>query len=133
MLKKTVTYVDFDGNKRTEDFYFNLMKSELVDMQWSCEGGVKAMIEKIIQEKNEPRLIELFKEIVLKAYGEKSPDGRRFIKTEDVQLAFSQTQAYSDIFMELATDANSAINFVNGIMPADLMTKIDANTESIPK
>lgn len=117
MLKKTVTYTDYNGVERTEDFYFNLTKAEITEMELSTEGGLEAMIRKIVAEKNAPAIIKIFKELVLKAYGEKSPDGRRFIKNDEVRDAFSQTEAYSEIFMELATDADAAAAFVNGITP----------------
>ena len=118
MLKKTVTYTDYNGVERTEVFYFNLTKAEITEMELSTEGGLEAMIRKIVAEKNAPAIIKIFKELVLKAYGEKSPDGRRFIKNDEVRDAFSQTEAYSDIFMELATDADAAAAFVNGIIPS---------------
>jgi hypothetical protein len=117
MLKKTVTYTDFDGNERTETFYFNLTKAEVTEMELSTEGGLSKMLEKIVAAKDSKRIIEVFKDLVLKAYGEKSPDGKRFVKNQEVRDAFSQTQAYSDIFMELATDDQKAAAFVNAITP----------------
>ena len=120
MIKKTINYVDYDGNERTEDFYFNLSKAELVEMNLSTEGGLESMIKKIVAERNFPRIVELFKKIILKAYGEKSPDGKRFVKSEELSNAFSQTEAYSNLFMELATDSDAAAAFVNGILPADV-------------
>ena len=118
MLKKTVTYTDYNGVERTEDFYFNLTKAEVTEMELSTAGGLEAMIRKIVAEKDAPAIVKIFKELVLKAYGEKSPDGRRFIKNDEVREAFSQTEAYSDIFMELATNADAAAAFVNGIIPS---------------
>lgn len=120
MLKKTITYVDYDGNKRTEDFYFNLSKAEILEMEMTTEGGYAEMIRKIIDAQDAPRLVKLFKEVVFKAYGVKSDDGRRFIKSKELSEAFSQTEAYSDLYMKLATDAQEASDFVNGIMPADI-------------
>lgn len=120
MLKKTITYVDYDGNKRTEDFYFNLSKAELLEMEMITEGGYAEMIRKIIDAQDGPRLVKLFKEVVFKSYGVKSDDGRRFIKSEELSEAFSQTEAYSDLYMKLATDAKEASEFVNGIMPASI-------------
>lgn len=117
MLKKTVTYTDYNGVERTEDFYFNLTKAEITEMELSTEGGLETMIRKIVAEKNAPAIIKIFKDLVLRAYGEKSPDGRRFIKNDEVRDAFAQTEAYSEIFMELATDADAASAFVNGITP----------------
>ena len=120
MLKKTVTYVDYNGVERTEDFYFNLSKAEVTEMELSVEGGFSKMLEEIVKSNDNARIIELFKEMVLKAYGEKSADGRRFVKSKELSEAFSQTEAYSEIFMELAMDEKAAAAVVNGIMPANL-------------
>lgn len=120
MLKKTVTYVDYNGVERTEDFYFNLSKAEVAEMELSVEGGFSKMLEEIVRSNDNVRIMELFKQMVLKAYGEKSADGKRFIKSKELSEAFSQTEAYSEIFMELALDEKAAAAFVNGIMPANL-------------
>ena len=117
MLKKTVTYTDYDGEKRTEDFYFNLNRAEVTEMQLSTEGGMEKMLKKIIDSRDGKRITEVFKDIVLRAYGEKSGDGKRFIKTQELRDAFEQTEAYVEIFMELATDADAAAAFVRGILP----------------
>ena len=117
MLKKTVTYTDYNGSERTEDFDFNLTKAEIMEMELTTVGGLSAMIEKIVAAKDGPTIIKTFKDLVLKAYGEKSADGRRFIKSPEIAEAFSQTEAYSQIFMELATDDEAAAKFVNGIIP----------------
>lgn len=119
MLKKTMTYEDFDGVQRTEDFYFNLTQAELMEMELSTEGGIEKMVKKIVDTKDTKKICEVFKDIVLRAYGEKSLDGKRFVKTEEIKQAFAQTQAYSDLFMELATDADAAAKFINGIVPAN--------------
>lgn len=120
MLKKTVTYVDYNGVERTEDFYFNLTKAEVAEMELSVEGGFSKMLEEIVASKDNVRIVSLFKQMVLKAYGEKSADGRRFVKSEEIAQAFAQTEAYSEIFMELALNTDAAAAFVNGIMPANL-------------
>jgi hypothetical protein len=117
MLKKTITYVDYDDNQRTEDFYFNLSKAEIAYMELSQTGGASKMIQKIVAEQDSKRLTDLFKDVILKSYGEKSPDGKRFIKNAELTEAFSQTEAYSDLFMELASNTNSAISFINGVFP----------------
>ena len=117
MLKKTITYTDYNNVERTEDFYFNLTKAELMEMEMGAVGGLSGMIEKIVSAKDAPAIIKVFKELVLKAYGEKSADGKRFIKSKEISDAFSQTEAYSQLFMELATDADAASKFVNGIAP----------------
>ena len=119
MLKKTITYEDFDGNKRTEDFYFNLSKAEVLEMEMGISGGMTQMLNKIIAAQDGGRIIKTFKDIILKAYGEKSPDGKRFIKSEEISTAFSQTEAYSQLFMELATNADAAATFVNSIIHVD--------------
>lgn len=118
MLKKTIKYTDFDGFEREETFYFHLSLAEITEMELSVEGGLVKMIEKIVQEQNHAKLVGLFKEIILKSYGEKSPDGRLFVKSEDLSKAFSQTQAYNDLFMELVQDAEAAAAFMNGIVPS---------------
>lgn len=117
MLKKTITYTDYNDVERTEDFYFNLTKAELMEMEMGAAGGLSGMIEKIVSAKDAPAIIKVFKELVLKAYGEKSADGKRFIKSKEISDAFAQTEAYSQLFMELATDADAASKFVNGIAP----------------
>lgn len=117
MLKKTMTYTDYDGNERTEDFYFNLTKAEITEMEMSHDGGLVKLIEKIVAEQDVKRIIEIFKDLILNAYGEKSADGRRFIKNAEIREAFSQTEAFSDLFMELASNADVAAAFVNGIIP----------------
>ena len=117
MLKKTITYTDYNDVERTEDFYVNLTKAELMEMEMGAVGGLSGMIEKIVSAKDAPAIIKVFKELVLKAYGEKSADGKRFIKSKEISDAFSQTEAYSQLFMELATDADAASKFVNGIAP----------------
>lgn len=118
MLKKTITYTDYNGSERTEDFYFNLSKAELMEMELSTTGGLAETIQRIVKAQDAPAIIKIFKDLVLKAYGEKSPDGKRFIKSKELADSFAQTEAYSDLFMELATNADAAAEFVNGIVPA---------------
>lgn len=120
MIKKTITYTDYNEVERTEDFYFNLSKAEVAEMELSVDGGLSQMLENIVKSKDNKEIIKMFKKIVLESYGEKSQDGRRFIKSEENRAAFSQTEAYSEIFMELALDEKAAIDFVNGIIPANL-------------
>ena len=118
MLKKTFTYVDYNGVERTEDHYFNLTKAELMEMELGTTGGLAEMIKRITAAQDAPAIVKVFKELVLKAYGQKSPDGRRFIKSQELADEFAQTEAYSQLFMELATDADAAAKFINGIVPA---------------
>lgn len=120
MLKKTIKYNDYDGNEREEDFYFNLSKAEVTEMELSKEGGMSEYIKKISAAQNAPELIKLFKEIITKSYGEKSLDGKRFIKNKELTEAFTQTEAYSELFVELASNADEAVKFINGIMPKNM-------------
>lgn len=121
MYSKKVKYEDYDGNEREVELFFNLNKAELLEMQLSWDGGLEKVLEKIIAEKDQKRMIEMFKMIILKSYGEKSLDGNRFIKTPEVVEAFTQTEAYSELFMELATNDQAASDFINGIMPKKLI------------
>ena len=118
MLKKTITYTDYNGVERTEDFFFNLTKAEIMEMEMGTTGGMVEMINRIVAAQDAPAIIDVFKKMILRAYGEKSADGKRFIKSKEISEAFSQTEAYSQLFMELATDADAASKFVNGIVPA---------------
>lgn len=133
MLKRTMTYETFDGDQVTEDFYFNLTKAELMEMSLGTYGGLDKFIEKIVNTQDTPKIIELFKEIVLKSYGQKSDDGKRFIKSPEIRDAFAQTNAYSDLFMTLSTDADEAAAFINGLVPKDIaeeMEKKEKESES---
>lgn len=120
MLKETITYVDYNENERTENFYFNLTKAELMEMELRTSGGFTEMVQRIVESKDSPAIVDIFKRIILKAYGQKSPDGKRFIKDDQLREEFEQTEAYSILFMRLATDADYAAKFINGIMPAEL-------------
>ena len=121
MLKKTITYTDYNGAERKEDFYFNLTKAEIMEMEMSISGGLTEMINRIVAAQDAATIVKIFKELILKSYGEKSADGRRFMKVDEngvpLSINFSQTEAYSQLFMELATDADAASAFVNGIVP----------------
>ena len=129
MLKKTIKYTDYDGNEREEDFYFNLSKAEVTEMELSKEGGMSEYIKKISATQNAPELIKLFKEIITKSYGEKSLDGKRFIKNKELTEAFIQTEAYSELFIELASNSDAASAFINGITPKVDSKKIAAKAE----
>lgn len=130
MIKKTMTYTDFNGIERTEDHYFNLTKQEVMEMEMSIKGGLAEMIQRIISAQDQPAIIKIFKDLIVRAYGVKSPDGRRFIKNQEVIDEFVQTQAFSDLFMELATDADKAAEFINGVVPADMAKQIEAQNKN---
>lgn len=120
MITKTIKYVDYNGDEREEKFMFNLTKAELMEMEMGTTGGFAEMIQKIVETKDVPQIIKIFKDLILKAYGEKSADGKRFIKSKELSDEFAQTEAYSQLFMELATDADAAANFIKGIIPGDI-------------
>lgn len=120
MIKKTITYTDFNGNERTEDFYFNLTKKEITTMELSIKGGLAEMIQRIVAAQDTPAIIEVFEDLIKKSYGVKTPDGRGFLKRPEDLESFMATEAYSQLFMELATDADAASKFVNGVVPADM-------------
>lgn len=117
MLKKTITYTDYNGVERTEDFLFNLSEAELIEMELSRAGGLSATLKRIVDAQDTTSIIKEFKDILFKSYGEKSDDGKRFVKSKALSEAFSQTEAYSKLFMELATNADAAAEFINGLMP----------------
>ena len=124
MLKKTIKYTDFNGYPREEDFYFNLTKAEVVEMQLEKNGGLDAYVRRIINSQDSASIIKEFKELILKAYGEKSDDGKRFMKTKEITEGFSHMEAYSELFMELSTNADAASAFVNGIVPNQVLEEI---------
>lgn len=127
---ETIKSTDFNGVERTNDYYFNLTKAEVMEMEMGTTGGYAEMLQQIIKAQDTPSIIKIFKELILKAYGIKSPDGLRFIKNDEIREEFSQTQAYSELFMKLALDADAASKFVNGIMPADLANDL-ANKSAV--
>lgn len=137
MLKETISYIDYNDVERKEDFYFNLNKAELMNMSLSVDGGLEAKIRKIIQTKNVPELQKIFQDLILKSYGQKSDDGKRFIKSEELTKEFTESEAYVNLYMELSMNAEKAVKFINGIMPKDYvkeMDKIDINDkEAIDK
>ena len=119
MIKKTITYTDYNGNQRTESFWFNLTKAEVTRMEMSVQGGMAEMIDRIIDAQDAPSLISTFETMIQRSYGVKTPDGRGFVKKSEDLEAFMATEAYSELFMELVTNATAAAEFVNGIMPND--------------
>ena len=135
MLKREIKFEDFDGNQTSEIFYFNISKPELIELEVEYDQGFGKLLERIVESKNNKDLIAMFKRIVLMAYGQKSEDGKRFIKSDKMREEFVQTAAYNELFMELATDDNSAATFLKAILPKDLVGDIDkailTNTEDL--
>lgn len=124
MLKKTIEYEDYNGEKRTEDFYFNLSKAELTQLRLSRNGGIEVMLKRIVDEKNAPEIIAIVKEIILLAYGEKSDDGKYFMKSEEISHRFECTEAFDELFMEICSSPEAASDFFNALLPADLRKAI---------
>lgn len=120
MLKKKITYTDYNDEERTEEFYFNLNKAELTEMSTSVNGGYDEYLKKLVNERDTSELMKLFKTIILMSYGEKSIDGKRFVKSPELSKAFEQTEAYSVLFMELASSTDAMTEFVTGIVPKDI-------------
>jgi hypothetical protein len=130
MLKKTITFKDLDGNDVTEEFYFSLSKAELAEMELGKQGGMQQHLLKIIKDSNGAEIIKAFKEIIYQSVGQRSEDGRRFIKSTGISDAFMQTDAYSVLFMELVTDAQAGATFVNAVMPSDLVEKAQLRSQT---
>lgn len=116
MLKKVITYTDFNDVEQVDTFYFNFSKPELLEMELSFDGGLSEYIKKISEEKRPLELVKLFKDIILKAYGQKSADGKSFVKSEQLSREFSQTAAFVALYMELSTNADAASAFFNGLV-----------------
>lgn len=123
MLKKTITYTDYNGTERTNDYYFNLTKAELMKMEMGTTGGLTEKIKNITANNDAPAIIEIFEDLIKKSYGVKTADGG-FVKKAEYVDAFVSTEAYSILFMELATDADAAAKFINGIVPADMSKQV---------
>lgn len=115
MITETLTYVDFGGTERTEDFYFNLTEAEVLNLSLSKEGGMEAYIKKIVNAKSQLELVKLFQDVLRISYGKRSEDGRKFEKSPEIFADFEATQAYSDFYMSLVTNTDKAIAFINGL------------------
>lgn len=134
MITKTITYTDYNGDERTEKFLFNLTKAEILEMELGTTGGFTDMIQKIVEARDTPSILKVFKGLILSAYGEKSADGRHFNKKDEngrrLSEAFSQTEAFSSLFMELVSDSESAAQFVNGLVATATGRKAESNAVS---
>lgn len=124
MLKRNISYEDFNGNKVTEAFYFNLTTNEAVDWNFDHDGGLEAFARKVIETEDVKSMVGEFKKIILMSYGERSEDGKRFIKNDTLREEFSQSAAYDALFTELATNENALVEFLQGIMPAIVQENI---------
>lgn len=131
MIVKHIKYTDYDGNVREEDFYFNLNKAEISEMELSEAGGYSKMLEKLQTSPDVPKIMAVFKDIILKSYGIKSDDGKRFIKSEQLSKEFTETEAYSELFMEIGSDPEKAKEFIVGILPADMRQQVAGEVKKL--
>ena len=125
MLKKTITYTDYDGMERTEDFWFNLSKTELTKLDAELPGGVLGVLRKIIDKKDRKALVDFIETLLLRSYGEKTLDGKRFVKTPEMAEEFMQTPAYDEVFMSVLSDTDSQTSFINGVIPQSMAKEIE--------
>ena len=133
MYAKTITYTDYNGNERTETFYFNLSKAEIIDLEWRTPGGLENHFKQMMQRLNGQELADTFKMLIQKSYGVKDAEGRRFIKNQEVLNNFIETEAYSELYIQLATDDKAAAEFVNGIFPKDVVEAAKKQKEMADK
>jgi len=133
MLKKRIEYEDFDGNKRSEDFYFNLTKTEMTLAQTSIDGGLVNKLQKINDAQNVPEIVKTFVELVDMSYGVKSDDGKRFVKNKELLDEFKSTNAYDQLFMEVLANPKDAVGFLIGIMPSDIGEKLKNDPDLMNK
>ena len=131
MVVEKIKYTDFNGLEREEEFMFNLTEAEITEMELTTDGGLSDSIKKIIAAQDTPQIIKVFKMLLLKSYGEKSADGRRFVKSDKLSEEFAQTNAYSQLFMKLATDDKAAVAFINGIIPDSMQEKAAVNNPGL--
>lgn len=133
MLKKTITFLDFNDNTVVEDFYFHLSKAELIQLEVESPGGLEKMLKDIIDAEDGAKIIALFQKILLMTVGKKSADGKNFVKSQEVVDYFKYSDAYSELFMELSTQAGSAAQFIEGVLPAKLVAEAQAAVAQFPK
>lgn len=132
MFKKTITYRDVDGAPITEDFYFHLSKAEIAEMELSRKGGLSEFLKEIVASDDGKAIISTFKDIVSKSYGVRSEDKKRFIKSQELSDEFMQTDAFSELFIELVTDADASSAFIRGIVPMDLTAGLASSSPDLP-
>lgn len=133
MHKETITYTDYDGVERKETFYFNLSKAEITEMELSVAGGLSTALKIIVEKKNIPQVIKTIKDIIIRSVGIKSADGRRFLKSDEIREDFLQSEAYSELFMKMLSDADYAAAFMRAIVPADLAKAVEEYEKSHPE
>ena len=117
MIKETLTYVDYNGVERTEDFYFHLSKAEILDIETTMpNGSIEEWANSIFATREYDKLWKLFSNLVKQSYGIKSADGRRFMKSEEISKEFSETEAYPVLIEKFLTEPDFASNFFNSLV-----------------
>lgn len=127
------TYTDYNGNERTETFYFNLTKADIQDLEFRTPGGIRNYVTSIVNTLDGQKIADFFKDLIQKSYGIKSPDGRRFMKSDEILKAFTETEAYSDLYMSIATNDKAAAEFFNGIFPKEMVDAAEKQKELAEK
>lgn len=131
MLTKAITYTNYNGEKRTKNFYFNLTRTELAKMELTNKAGMEATIKQMVNEDDRAKIIELFEKIVLSAYGEKSSDGEEFLKSPEIVARFVAHPAYDVLFMELISSDKAMSDFINAVIPNDLAAEAEKNKKNL--
>lgn len=126
MIKRTIQFEDFDGNPASEDFWFHLSKAELIELDSEFQGGLDGALKAIVATNDANKIIKIFKQIILAAHGQRSVDGKKFYKSDEIRAEFEASAAYSELFMKLATDAEFAASFIQGVLPASMLREIEA-------
>lgn len=131
MYQKAITYEDYNGVKKTKNFYFNLTRSEIAKMHLMTDSGLDQMIKKMIESGSNKEIFTYFDNFVLSCYGEKSADGEEFIKNEEIREKFRNHPAYDVLFMEFIEGGDKAMSdFINAVIPRDMQ---DAMKSSDPE
>ncbi len=117
MIKWPITYTDYNGETQTEDFYFNLNKAEVMELNLNANGAYAEYLQRIVDQRDGAKIAQEYRKLILNSYGEKSPDGKRFINSPELTEAFSQTEAYSELYIQLATEEGAAAKFIEGVLP----------------
>lgn len=126
MFKYEIPYTDYNGVERKETCYFNLSKAELMEMELSTQAGVEEMIRVMIATNDNAKIVQVFKDLILKSYGIKSEDGRRFIKSQELRDQFEQSEAYSEFFMRMVSNEdNLQTKFINGVISGSNVPNMD--------
>lgn len=133
MITETIKYTDYNGTERTETYYFNLSKPELLKIEMSEEGSFGDKLKEAVRTNNVRSIIDSIELLILKSIGVKSEDGRRLVKSEELSKAFQESPAYEELYMKLMTNADAAAAFINGIMPSDIAAQLPKTEEELTK